>query len=88
MKEITIELSLILPYIILFYVIFNIVTIIADKLDKYKFKGIISYFNPFRTYNNDAGSYIFVFFISFLPYIVICVIYSTFIKPYTFNIIW
>jgi hypothetical protein len=88
MKEVTIELSTVFIYIILFYIIYNIITIIGDKADKHKFKNKKSYLNPFRSFNNDFGIYFMIFCISSIALLLITVLYNNVIKNYTFNIIW
>ncbi len=91
METITVNLSVILYYVILYYVVFNINTIIFsdEKVIKfYNTKSILNILNPFRELREiDGGNYILIMLFSLIPYGILLDIIC-FIKTYNIDFIW
>ena len=90
METITIDLSLILFHSFVYYICFNLITILMGWGDNFanQTKTIKKILNPFRDFEIEYfGAFILLMLLSLIPYSLIILIESA-ISKYTINIIW
>jgi len=92
METITIDVSSILYYVLPYYIIFNIFTLILSDSVTYNISNILCILNPFREFsikgkNNSVGTYLLVILFTLIPYTLIMLVLHL-ISKYNYNIIW
>ena len=90
METLTIDLSTLLFHLIIYYICFNLITILLGWSDNFanQTKTIKKFLNPFRDSKNiEKGVYTTIFIITFVPYFLI--IWTDYlISTIKLNIIW
>ncbi len=90
METLTIDLSTLLFHLIIYYICFNLITILINWSDYFanQTKTIKKILNPFRDSKNiEKGIYATIFLIAFMPYFLIIRI-GHLISTIKLNIIW
>lgn len=90
METITIDLSLILFHSFVYYICFNLITILIGWSDNFanQTKTIKKFLNPFRDFKIEYfGLFIILMLLSLIPYLLIILI-DYLISTIKLNIIW
>ena len=90
METLTIDLSTLLFHLIIYYICFNLITILIDWGDNFanQTKTIKKILNPFRDFKIEYfGAFIILMIISLIPYFLIIWI-DYLISTIKLNIIW